>query len=68
MNERTQKQVENRITWAQEEQQSATAKIYDLCSGMEGLKDNPQWQEITRHLADCQSHLTNALRRFEQEG
>ena len=73
IDKRTQKQVSNRIEWALEEQKSAKEKVYDLFSDMAGLnvdtlKDNPQWQEITSHLANCQSHLSNALRRFEQEG
>ena len=65
--DRIEKQLHNRIIWALKEHQEATKKLYDLLAGMEGLKGNPKWLEITHHLADCESHLVNARRRLEPD-
>ena len=71
LDDNTEKRIQVRVTWALEDELAATKKIYHLVSelpGTENLKDEyPQWREITQHLADCESHLKNALRYFPQE-
>ncbi len=64
LDDRIEKQVKNRITWALEEQCATRERVYNLFAGTEGISDNPEWRELTRNLADCESHLVNALRRF----
>ena len=63
MNEHTQKRVQVRLEWALEDHKATTEKIYTFVSG-ENRDDKALWFEITKHLANTESHLKNVLRRI----
>ena len=51
--------VRRRILWAMEENQAAQEKLLLLVPGLE--IDRALWEEITRHMANVQSHLGNIV-------
>jgi hypothetical protein len=55
-----------RITWALEDSTAGGLKLYALLAEMDLSDQQTLWEEITLHLADCQSHLINALRHATQ--
>ena len=50
--------VQKRLEWAKIDNQVAVNKLLTLLEGVP--VDRELWVDITRHLADTQSHITNA--------
>jgi hypothetical protein len=56
--------VRSRTEYAVKDIEAVSAKLLSLLIGVE--IDRSLWEEITLHLADCQSHLGNALDRLPE--
>jgi hypothetical protein len=68
IDDRTQQQIRHRLLWAQEDIKAIREKSLELMS-MLGPFDERQhalWEEVTLHIANADSHITNALQRVPE--